>query len=131
MVWRSSCRFSPFTLVNSESLEGVNTMSGHSRWEDIKKLRPEPSPELRAAVAFDHALGQLIYDLRIAAGLSEEELAKRMGTSPSVISNLEEGAGAENRLDTLIRVAKALDRHLVLSFPEKVSGNLTDSVRVV
>lgn len=106
-------------------------MAGHSRWEDIKKLRPEPSPELRAAVAFDHALGQLIYDLRIAAELSEEELAERMGTSPSVISNLEEGGGVENRLDTLILVAKALDRHLVLSFPEKVSGNLTDSVRVV
>jgi transcriptional regulator with XRE-family HTH domain len=106
-------------------------MAGHSRWEDIKKLHPEPSPELRAQVAFDHALGQLIYDLRIAAGLSEEQLAERMGTSSSVISNLEVGGGVENRLETLIRIAKALDRHLVLSFPEKVSGNLTDSVRVV
>jgi ribosome-binding protein aMBF1 (putative translation factor) len=105
--------------------------AGHSRWEDIKKLHPEPSPELRAQVAFDHTLGQLIYDLRIAAGLSEKELAERMGTSPSVISNFEEGGGAENRLDTLIRIAKALDRHLVLSFPEKVSDNLADSVRVV
>jgi transcriptional regulator with XRE-family HTH domain len=106
-------------------------MAGHSRWEDLKKLHPEPSPELRAQVAFDHTLGQLIHDLRIAAGLSEEQLAERMGTSPSVISNLEVGGGVENRLDTLIHVAKALDRHLVLSFPEKLSDNLADSARVV
>jgi transcriptional regulator with XRE-family HTH domain len=106
-------------------------MSGHTRWEDLKKLHPEPSPELRAKIAFDHALGQLIYDLRIAAGLSEHELAERMGTTSEFISDLEVGGGAENRIDTLTRVAKALNRHLVLSFPEKLPNNLADSVRVI
>jgi Helix-turn-helix len=40
----------------------------------------------------------LIYDLRAEAGLSQRELAERMGTTPTVISRVEEGAGANNRL---------------------------------
>ena len=53
-----------------------------------------------------------------------------MGTTQSVISRLEEGGGARNRVDTLARVAKALDRHLVLSFPAEVPDTLTDAVQV-
>jgi transcriptional regulator with XRE-family HTH domain len=106
-------------------------MSGHTRWEDIKKRLPEPSPERRAKIAFENALGQLIYDLRIGAGLSEQELAERMGTTSEVISDLEVGGGAENRIDTLTRIAQALNRHLVLSFPENLPDNLPDSVRVI
>ncbi len=47
-----------------------------------------------------------------------------MGTTQSVISRLEEGGGAKNRLDTLARVAEALDRHLIVSFPEKVPARI-------
>lgn len=94
-------------------------MSGHTRWEDIKKLLPEPSPELRAKIAFDHALGQ------------EHEFAERTGTTSEVISDLEVGGGVENRIDTLTRIAQALNRHLVLSFPENLPDNLPDSVRVI
>lgn len=53
-----------------------------------------------------------------------------MGTTQSVISRLEEGGGARNRIDTLARVATALSRHLVVSFPEKVPANLQDAVQV-
>jgi hypothetical protein len=56
--------------------------------------------------------------------------AERMGTTQSVISRLEEGGGARNRLDTLARVATALDRHLVVSFPAKVPSRLKDAVQV-
>jgi hypothetical protein len=45
-------------------------------------------------------------------------------------SRLEEGGGARNRIDTLACVATALDRHLVVSFPEKVPAKLTDAVQV-
>jgi transcriptional regulator with XRE-family HTH domain len=105
-------------------------MANYSRWEDVKKKRREPSPEARAGVEQDLDLGQLIYDLRIEAGLSQRELAERMGTTQSVISRLEEGGGAKNRIDTLARVATALDRHLILSFPEKVPAKLKDAVQV-
>ena len=105
-------------------------MANRSRWEDIKKERGEPSEEIRAGVEQDLALGQLIYDLRIQVGLSQRGLAERMGTTQSVISRLEEGGGARNRIDTLARVATALGRHLVLSFPTQVPDGLEDSVQV-
>jgi ribosome-binding protein aMBF1 (putative translation factor) len=106
------------------------TMANYSRWDDIKKKRPTPDAETRAGVEQDLALGQLIYDLRTEAGLSQRELAERMGTTQSVISRLEEGGGARNRIDTLARVATALNRHLVVSFPEKVPAKLNDAVQV-
>ena len=105
-------------------------MANYSRWDDVKKKRAEPDSEIRAGVEQDLALGQLIYDLRTGAGLSQRELAERMSTTQSVISRLEEGGGARNRIDTLARVAIALDRHLVVSFPEKVPGKLKDAVQV-
>ena len=71
-----------------------------------------------------------VYDLRVAAGLSQRELAERMGTTQSVISRLEEGGGVRNRIDTLARVATALGRHLVLSFPVEMPDHLEDAMRV-
>ena len=106
------------------------TMANYSRWDDIKKQRPAPSNETRASIEQDFALGELIYELRTQAELSQRELAERMGTTQSVISRLEEGGGARNRLDTLARVATALDRHLVVSFPEHVPKRLKDAVQV-
>ncbi|MGH9082868.1 MAG: helix-turn-helix domain-containing protein [Acidimicrobiales bacterium] len=71
----------------------------------------------------------LIYDLRTEAGFSQRELAERMETTQSVISRLEEGGGARNRIDTLARVANALGRHLVVSFPEEVPARLEHAVQ--
>jgi transcriptional regulator with XRE-family HTH domain len=72
----------------------------------------------------------LIYGLRIEADLSQRELAERMGTTQSAISRLEEGGGARNRIDTLARVARALGRHLVVSFPAELPERLEDAVKV-
>jgi ribosome-binding protein aMBF1 (putative translation factor) len=106
------------------------TMANYSRWDDVKKKRPASTADTRAEVEHDLALGQLIYDLRTEAGLSQRELAERMGTTQSVISRLEEGGGARNRIDTLARVATALNRHLVVSFPDKVPAKLKHAVQV-
>lgn len=105
-------------------------MANYSRWSAVKGKRPAPSADTRAGAEQDLALGQLIYDLRTEAGLSQRELAERMGTTQSVISRLEEGGGARNRIDTLARVATALNRHLVVSFPEELPTDLKDAVQV-
>ena len=105
-------------------------MANYSRWDDVKNARRNPTAETRVEVEHDLALGQLIYDLRTEAGFSQRQLAERMGTTQSVISRLEEGGGARNRLDTLARVATALNRHLVVSFPDTVPANLKDAVQV-
>lgn len=105
-------------------------MGNYSRWDDARQERAMPSTEGRVAVEKDLALGQLIYDLRTAAGMSQRQLAERMGTTQSVISRMEEGGGARNRIDTLARVAIALDRHLVVSFPAEPPETLKDAVQV-
>lgn len=105
-------------------------MANYSRWTEAKGRRSVPSAETRTGVEQDLALGQLIYDLRTEAGLSQRQLAERMGTTQSVISRLEEGGGARNRIDTLARVATALNRHLVVSFPEELPVELKDAIQV-
>ncbi len=79
--------------------------SGHTSWSELRHDRSD-QPTESAATQFDVDLGQLIYDLRTEAGLSQRELAERMGTTQSVISRLEEGGGAKNQIDTLARVRR-------------------------
>ena len=105
-------------------------MANHSRWEDVKAKRPQASEQTRSALEESFSLAQMIYELRIEAGLSQRELAERMGTTQSVISRLEDGGGTGNRVDTLARVAKALGRHLVISFPHTVPAKIKDGVQV-
>lgn len=93
-------------------------MANYSRWTEVRGSRSTPSAETRTGIEQDLAPGQLIFDLGTEAGLSLRELAERMGTTQSVISRLEEDGGARNRIDTLARLATALIRHLIVSFPE-------------
>jgi transcriptional regulator with XRE-family HTH domain len=62
----------------------------------------------------DRAVGRLVYDLRIGAGVSRRTLAERMGTTPAVISLIEDGGGSVDRFATVTRVAVALGRRLVV-----------------
>ena len=55
-------------------------------------------------------VAQLIYDARIAAGLSQTELAKQIGTTQSVISHLEDADYEGHSLSMLNRIAQALGR---------------------
>jgi ribosome-binding protein aMBF1 (putative translation factor) len=56
---------------------------------------------------------QLVYDLRRKAGLSQRELAKKVGTTASVICPMEQ-ADYEGSLPMLRRIAGALNRRLEL-----------------
>jgi ribosome-binding protein aMBF1 (putative translation factor) len=118
-------------LVRSSSGRDDPTVANHSRWDDIRQERVGLDAKARPRVEQELALGQLIYDLRTAAGLSQRQVAERMGTTQSVISRLEEGGGARNRLDTRARLAAALDRHLVVSFPDRAPAKLKDAVQIV
>ena len=57
---------------------------------------------------------QLIYDMRTAAGLTQRELAKRVGTTASVICRLEASDYEGHTLAMLSRIAGALDRRIEL-----------------
>jgi len=56
---------------------------------------------------------QLVYDLRKKAGLSQRELARKVGTTASVICRMEQ-ADYEGSLPMLRRIAGALNRRLEL-----------------
>ena len=105
-------------------------MANHSRWEDITAKRAPIPAATRSVLEQEMTLAQMIFDLRTQAGITQRELADRIGTTQSAISRLEEGGGGGNRVETLARVATALGRHLVISFPESPPARLKDVVQV-
>lgn len=61
------------------------------------------------------ALARLVISYRMKAGLSQEALASRMGTSHSAISRIE-GGQHKTSVETLRRLAEALGVRLVVGF---------------
>jgi transcriptional regulator with XRE-family HTH domain len=59
-----------------------------------------------------------LVDARREAGLSQTEVAARMGTSQSAVARLERG-DADVRLSTLQRYAEALDRQVGLTVGDR------------
>jgi ribosome-binding protein aMBF1 (putative translation factor) len=58
-------------------------------------------------------IAEQVVDRRKALGLSQTELAELCGTTQSAIARLESG-GRPPRIDTLLRLAVALDSELVV-----------------
>ena len=76
-------------------------------------------PELRRLTEqarVNAAVAQLIYDARNKAGLSQAELAKRVGTKQSVISRLEDADYEGHSLTMLQRIAAALGQCVEIRF---------------
>jgi ribosome-binding protein aMBF1 (putative translation factor) len=61
-------------------------------------------------------IARQVYDLRTHAGLSQRELAKRIGTSASVICRLEDADYEGHSLSMLRRIAAALDKRVDIRF---------------
>lgn len=61
-------------------------------------------------------VAQSIYELRQRAGLSQAELAKRIGTTQSVISRLEDADYEGHSLAMLNRIAAAVERRVEIRF---------------
>ena len=90
----------------SEAMAILDRMAGES--PELRQLTEEA--RINAAVA------QLIYSVRIKAGLSQSDLAERIGTKQSVISRLEDADYEGHSLNMLQRIAVALGRHLEIRF---------------
>jgi len=80
----------------------------------------EGKPEKQALLEEERAnasVARQVYDLRTEAGLSQRELAKRVGTTASVICRLEDADYEGHSLAMLRRIAAALGRQVQVSFP--------------
>jgi ribosome-binding protein aMBF1 (putative translation factor) len=65
-------------------------------------------------------VAQLIYDRRVAAGLTQKQLAKLVGTTQSVISRLEDADYEGHSLTMLQRIAGALGQRITIAMaPEE------------
>lgn len=72
---------------------------------------PKRLAELEEARA-DMDVAQLIYDLRTKVGLSQRELARRIGTSASAICRLESADYQGHSLAVLRRIAAVLNHRV-------------------
>lgn len=81
---------------------------------------PEYRAELERLAPYE-ALARIVIRRRGQLGLSQAELAERVGTSHSAISRIESGRHPTT-VQTLRRLAAALDTHLVVGFADKING---------
>jgi transcriptional regulator with XRE-family HTH domain len=70
---------------------------------------------------FFASIADKVAERRIAQGLSQRELAERVGTTQSAIARLERG-GRPPRIDTLLSIAEALDCDLVVDLAPRATG---------
>jgi ribosome-binding protein aMBF1 (putative translation factor) len=80
---------------------------------------PGKNPELRRLTEearINAAVAQLIYSARTKAGLSQADLAEKLGTKQSVISRLEDADYEGHSLSMLQRIAAALGQCLEIRF---------------
>jgi ribosome-binding protein aMBF1 (putative translation factor) len=77
------------------------------------------NPELKSlihAARVNAAVAQLIYDARLQSGLSQAELADRIGSKQAVISRLEDADYEGHSLNILQRIAAALGKEITIEF---------------
>ena len=99
-------------------------MDQRATWEQITSRRPMTAA---AQAAYDDesrisAFRALVYRVRTEAGLTQAELAERMGTTQSAIARME-GGGTRPTLETLEKLAAAVGGELIVGVGEKLSGN--------
>lgn len=86
--------------------------------------RAARSPEYRAQQAEREGIREIAWLLikyRMDKGMSQQQLAERVGTSNTQISRIESGRHRTN-LDTLSRIAHALDLRIVVGFESTTSS---------
>src|SRR5689334_8893765 len=78
--------------------------------KDPKRIEEYEQEVLNAEIA------RKIYGLRTQAGLSQRELAKKVGTTASAICRLEDADYDGHSLSMLKRIAEALDKRVEIRF---------------
>lgn len=82
----------------------------HRKWMKDPKYR-----KAHAELAAEFALARAVIEARVYAGLTQEQLARKMDTTQSVIARLESGRTRPST-QTLERLAAATGTRLKISF---------------
>ncbi|MGI8648650.1 MAG: transcriptional regulator [Acidimicrobiales bacterium] len=95
----------------------MRTDTATKNWSNLRKDRAKHIPDFQGRV--DDArlradLAQFVYDLRSQAGITQAQLARRMGTTQSAIARLE-GGGMNPSAELLHKLGNALAVRLMLT----------------
>lgn len=95
-------------------------MKGRTLREHIKEKMKNPQFE-RAWRELDaeFSILETVIRARKKAGLTQEELAKRIGTKQPALSRLEKGGFEKANIETLRKIANALNHELIVKFEPK------------
>ncbi len=98
-------------------------MTTRTTWNELKASTPLSE---QGQAAYDDearisAFRALVHRLRTDAGLTQAELAERMGTTQSAIARME-GGGVRPTLETLEKLARALGSDLVVGVGHGLAG---------
>ena len=103
---------SPAKGAKQRSFESITVPFLYDRYVGNDAKRREAYEE----VVLNSEIARKICELRTKAGLSQRELAKRVGTSASAICRLEDADYEGHSLSLLKRIADALDRRVEIRF---------------
>ena len=100
------------TKTNGKTFSSTTARFLYDRYigDNAERAHVYEQEELNSEIA------RKIYKLRTNAGLSQRELAKRVGTTASAICRLEDADYEGHSLFMLKRIAEALDQRVELSF---------------
>ena len=93
----------------------------------ILKQRLGDVPNLDERIATDKLnvrVAMLVYQVRTEAGLSQEQLAKLVGTSQPNIARLEDADYEGHSLSMLQRIAEALGKRIEIQMVDSVESRL-------
>ncbi len=93
----------------------------------LKTLKQEMLTDADTRAAYDamadeYAIARELIAARARAGLSQSEVAQRMGTTQSVVARLESGKRPPS-MRTVERFAQAVGGHLVFRIEQQVKSN--------
>ncbi len=100
----------------------MRSQKGQKRTGDAMALIEElagKSPQMVGLLEEEQAnldMARKVYELRTDAGLSQTELARKVGTTQSVISRLEDADYDGHSLEMLRRIAAALEKRVEIRF---------------
>lgn len=98
---------------------------------DVIKEKLAVSPELSSLVEAERSnvdIAMKVYEMRKDAGITQKELADRIGSKQSVISRIEDADYDGHSITLLRRIASALGKRLVVDFydlPSYCKASLT------
>jgi len=97
-------------------------MTDRAAWSDVRRPRSVDAQRGFEDEARVSEFRELVYRLRAEAGLTQAELARRMGTTQSAIARME-GGGTRPTLETLEKLALAVGKELVVGVGSGLAEN--------